>query len=409
MAAQQTAAMTAPSLHIALISETYPPEINGVANTLGRLVEGLRGRGHRVQLVRPRQAADPAQPQDADLLLTRGWPLPGYPGLQWGQSALHKLLRRWQRQRPDVLYIATEGPLGLSALRAARRLGIPVVSGFHTNFQQYTGHYGVGLLTRLLTNYLRWFHNRSQLTLVPSTGQQIELQRRDFERLALLARGVDSQLFHPSRRDEELRASWGLGPDELAVVHVGRLAAEKNLGLLGKAFNALQASQPRRRMRLILVGDGPQRASLQAQLPDAVFCGLQRGEALAAHYASGDLFLFPSLSETFGNVVLEALASGLGVVAYDQAAAAQHIHHGHNGALARTGDEHGFCEAACWLLEDSETLRRVRLNARQHAGRQGWDGIVQLFEQHLRGAMQTPPKGADSTSVGAIRGKAPGA
>jgi glycosyltransferase involved in cell wall biosynthesis len=408
MAAAQTAVMNPTALQITLISETYPPEINGVANTLGRLVEGLRGRGHRVQLVRPRQATDPAQPLDADLLLTRGWPLPGYPGLQWGQSALHKLLRRWQRQRPDVLYIATEGPLGLSALRAARRLGIPVVSGFHTNFQQYTGHYGVGLLTRLLTNYLRWFHNRSQLTLVPSAGQQIELQRRDFERLALLARGVDSQLFHPSRRSEALRASWGLGPDELAVLHVGRLAAEKNLGLLGKAFAALQASQPRRRMRLILVGDGPQRASLQAQLPDAVFCGLQRGEALAAHYASGDLFLFPSLSETFGNVVLEALASGLGVVAYDQAAAAQHIHHGHNGALARPGDEHGFCEAACWLLEDDETLRRVRLNARQHAGRQGWDGIVQLFEQHLRGALQAPPKVADRAGAAAIRGKAPG-
>ena len=392
MAAAQTAAMSTAPLQITLISETYPPEINGVANTLGRLVEGLRRRGHRVQLVRPRQAADPTQALDADLLLTRGWPLPGYPGLQWGQSALHKLLRRWKRQRPDVLYIATEGPLGLSALRAARRLGIPAVSGFHTNFQQYTGHYGVGLLTRLLTNYLRWFHNRSQLTLVPSAGQQIELQRRDFERLALLARGVDSQLFHPARRSDSLRSSWGLGPDDLAVLHVGRLAAEKNLGLLTTAFEALQASQPQRRMRLILVGDGPQRAGLQARLPDALFCGLQRGETLAAHYASGDLFLFPSLSETFGNVVLEALASGLGVVAFDQAAAGQHIHHGHNGALARPGDESGFCEAACWLLEDDETLRRIRLNARRHASHLSWDGIVVQFEQHLRGAMQPQPQ-----------------
>ena len=154
--------MNAQSLHVALISETFPPEINGVANTLGRLVDGLRNRGHRVQLIRPRQDTDQQSTADADLLLTRGWPLPGYPGLQWGQSSLHKLLRRWQRQRPDVLYIATEGPLGFSALRAARRLAIPVVSGFHTNFQQYTGHYGFGLLTRAMTNYLRWFHNRTQ-------------------------------------------------------------------------------------------------------------------------------------------------------------------------------------------------------------------------------------------------------
>nr|WP_024307075.1 MULTISPECIES: glycosyltransferase family 1 protein [unclassified Pseudomonas] len=379
--------MNAPSLHVALISETFPPEINGVANTLGRLVEGLRGRGHRVQLIRPRQEADQQAASESDLLLTRGWPLPGYPGLQWGQSSLHKLLRRWKRQRPDVLYIATEGPLGLSALRAARRLAIPVVSGFHTNFQQYTGHYGFGLLTRAMTNYLRWFHNRTQLTLVPSIGQQVELQRRDFERLALLARGVDSQLFHPRRRSEVLRESWGLGADDLAVVHVGRLAAEKNLGLLVKAFHALQRAQPQRRMRLILVGDGPLRSNLQAQLPEALFCGLQRGEALAEHYASGDLFLFPSLSETFGNVVLEALASSLGVVAFDQAAAAQHIHHGHNGMLARPGDETGFCEAACELLEDAEVLRRIRLNARRHASHLSWDGIVAQFEQHLRGAM----------------------
>nr|WP_256720097.1 glycosyltransferase family 1 protein [Pseudomonas alcaligenes] len=377
--------MNVTSLHIALVSETFPPEVNGVANTLGRLCQGLRERGHRLQLVRPRQADDTA-PNDDQLLLTRGWPLPGYAGLQWGHSSLHKLLRRWQRNRPDVLYIATEGPLGLSALRAARRLGIPVVSGFHTNFQQYSDHYGFGLLTRLLTGYLRWFHNRSRLTLVPSPSQRLELQRRGFERLELLARGVDGQLFHPARRSAALRAEWGLGEDEIAVLHVGRLAAEKNLQLLTRTFRQLQRDLPQQRLRLVLVGDGPLRAQLQAELPDALFCGVQRGEALAAHYASGDLFLFPSLSETFGNVVLEALASGLAVVAFDQAAAAQHIRHGHNGALATPGDEAAFIESARWLLEDTESLRRVRLNARQHAGKQGWPAIVERFEGLLHAA-----------------------
>ncbi|MDH0894723.1 MULTISPECIES: glycosyltransferase family 1 protein [unclassified Pseudomonas] len=375
--------MNVTSLHIALVSETYPPEVNGVANTLGRLCQGLRERGHRLQLVRPRQV-DEAGASDEELLLTRGWPLPGYAGLQWGQSSLHKLLRRWQRNRPDVLYIATEGPLGLSALRAARRLGIPVVSGFHTNFQQYSGHYGFGLLSRLLTGYLRWFHNRSRLTLVPSPSQRLELQRRGFERLELLARGVDGQLFHPARRSQELRAAWGLEEDEIAVLHVGRLAAEKNLQLLVRTYRALQ--QSRLRLRLVMVGDGPLRAQLQEELPDAVFCGVRRGEDLAAHYASGDLFLFPSLSETFGNVLLEALASGLGVVAFDQAAAALHIRHGHNGALATPGDEQTFIDAAHWLLHDAESLRRVRLNARQHAGKQGWPQIVAQFEAHLHQA-----------------------
>ena len=390
MAPSQTGVMNVTSLHIALVSETFPPEINGVANTLGRLCQGLRERGHRLQLIRPRQDGDARSHTDDELLLTRGWPLPGYAGLQWGQSALHKLLRRWQQRRPDVLYIATEGPLGLSALRAARRLGIPVVSGFHTNFQQYTGHYGMGLLTRLLTGYLRWFHNRTRMTLVPSLSQRMELQRRGFERLELLARGVDGQLFHPCRRSAELRAAWGLSEADIAVLHVGRLAAEKNLPLLVRSFRTLQQQNPQHNLRLVLVGDGPQRLQLQAELPDAVFCGIQRGEQLAEHYASGDLFLFPSLSETFGNVVLEALAAGLAVVAYDQAAAAQHIRHGHNGALASPGDEQAFIDAAQWLLEDAESLRRVRLNARQHAGRQGWPAIVEQFEQHLLVAC-TPP------------------
>ncbi|OLF55929.1 glycosyltransferase family 4 protein [Pseudomonas chlororaphis] len=385
MASADTEAMTT-ALHITLITETFPPEINGVANTLGRLCDGLRARGHQVELIRPRQGSDQSRVSDDGLLLCRGWPLPGYPGLQWGQSSMHKLLRRWKRQRPDVLYIATEGPLGLSALRAARRLGISVVSGFHTNFQQYSSQYGLGLLTRLLTHYLRWFHNRSKLTLVPSASQRLELERRNFERLALLSRGVDSQLFHPAKRLGELRESWGLRSDDIAVIHVGRLAPEKNLGLLKRCFEQLQRTYPQQPMKLIVVGDGPQRAELQKELPDAVFCGSQRGEALASHYASGDLFLFPSLTETFGNVVLEALASGLAVVAYDQAAAAQHIRHGYNGVLAMPGDESAFCDATNWLLEEPETLRRVRLNARQHASRQGWAAIIEQFETQLRGA-----------------------
>lgn len=388
MTAAETAVMSTPSLYVALITETFAPEINGVANTLDRLVDGLRERGHRLQLVRPRQATDQERKSDEHLILTRGWPLPGYAGLQWGQSARHKLLSRWRKNRPDVLYIATEGPLGWSALQAARRLKIPVVSGFHTNFQQYTGHYGAGVLTRLVTNYLRWFHNRTALTLAPSMGQVGELERRGFAHVELLSRGVDSQLFHPAKRSSAIRQSWGLSENDIAVIHVGRLAAEKNLMLLIESFKALRQRYPQRTLKLILVGDGPQKSQLQAQLPDAIFCGVLRGEQLAEHYASGDVFLFPSLSETFGNVVLEALASGLGVVAYDQAAATQHIRNGHNGALAVPQDAQGFIEAACWLLEEPESLRRVRLNARQHAARQGWAAIIDQFEQHLRGSLK---------------------
>ena len=288
-------------LSIALISETYPPEVNGVANTLGRLHAGLQQLGHRVQVVRPRQPGDDGRRSDAELVLTRGWPLPGYPGLQWGMSSLHAAALL-EAPAPGRALHRHRRPARLLPC-AARRLGIPAVSGFHTNFQQYSEHYGFGPLTRLVTGYLRWFHNRTQMTLVPSGSQRMELQRRGFERLNLLSRGVDSQLFHPSRRDPELRRRWGLGEQDIAVLHVGRLAAEKNLGLLGGTFRAFCAAHPQLKLRLVLVGDGPERKHLERDLPEALFCGVQRGETLAAHYASGDLFLFPSLSETFGNVV----------------------------------------------------------------------------------------------------------
>ncbi|WP_353231734.1 glycosyltransferase family 4 protein [Pseudomonas helleri] len=377
------------ALHISLITETFPPEINGVANTLGRLFDGLRARDHHVELVRPRQTCDGNQRSNDQVMLCRGWSIPGYPGLQWGMASTRRLMKRWQVQRPDVVYIATEGPLGLCALRVARRLGIAVVSGFHTNFQHYSSIYGLGVFTRLLTQYLRWFHNRSALTLVPSASQRLELQRRHFDRLELLERGVDSRLFSPAKRQSALRQSWGLGEDDIALLHVGRLAPEKNLGALKHCLEALQERFPRRRFKLIIVGDGPKRAALEASLPDAFFCGAKSGEDLARHYACGDVFLFPSMTETFGNVVLEALASGLGVVAYDAAAAGQHIRHGYNGVLAMPGDEYAWIDAAAWLLEEPETLRTVRLNARHHACRQGWPQIIEQFENQLQRACQS--------------------
>ena len=247
--------------------------------------------------------------------------------------------------------------------RCVRRDGFALRSSAASTriFSNTHANTGWDLSPACLTSYLRWFHNRSNATLVPSVSQKTELERRGFERLALLSRGVDCQLFHPSRRSAFLRESWGLEPGDTAVLHVGRLAPEKNLGVLKATFDSLASAYPEKRLRLVIVGDGPVRATLQEQLPDAIFCGTQRGEALATHYASGDLFLFPSMTETFGNVVLEALASGLGVVAYDEAAAAQHIRHGHNGAVAMSGDEEGFIDAARWMLEDDENLRRVRL------------------------------------------------
>ncbi|MDA8019579.1 MAG: glycosyltransferase family 1 protein, partial [Thermoanaerobaculia bacterium] len=289
-------------MRIALVTETFPPEVNGVARTLWQLVLGLARRGHQVEVYRPDQKAREGEcPAEGwrDVLMA-GVPIPVYEGLRFGLPAPRKLLRRWREEvtRPDVVHIATEGPLGLSALWAARRLDIPVSTTFHTNFHDYGRFYGMGALRRLGVAYLRWFHNRADCTLVPARDVRRRLEEDGFLRVGILSRGVDTELFRPDRRDAELRHSWGAGPNDLVVVFVSRLAEEKNPQLAAAAFAEVKRVVPD--SRCVAVGDGPAREHMKELVPDLILCGMRRGPDLAAHYASADLFLFPSLTETFG-------------------------------------------------------------------------------------------------------------
>ena len=379
----QTLPSIRPQLRIAVVTETYPPEVNGVAMTLARLVDGLQVRNHQIQLIRPRQHSDDQPHPTATFSehLQRGIALPRYEGLKMGLPAKSALTRLWTRQRPDVVQIATEGPLGWSALAAANKLQLPVASDFHTNFHSYSNHYGLGLLRRAIVAYLRKFHNKAAVTLVPTEGIRRELLVHGYENLEIIGRGVDTQLFHPGRRDAALRAQWGIGENETAVLYVGRLAAEKNLALVFRAFDAMRAAHPA--VRLVLVGDGPERAVWQAKRPDAVFCGTRIGEALAAHYASADVFLFPSLTETWGNVTIEAMASGLAVVAYDCAAAEEVIRHGENGLKAAPEDEEAFISQAVSLASDAVRQRRLGAAAAARAAQLSWDAIIDSFERVL--------------------------
>lgn len=369
-----------PLLRIAVVTETYPPEVNGVSTTIARVVDGLRADGHAVQLVRPRRERS-EQPR-GDEILARGLPIPRYPQLRMGLPAKGLLVEAWSRQRPDVVHIATEGPLGWSALRAARQLALPVTSDFRTNFHAYSAHYGIGWLQRPIVGYLRRFHNRTACTMVPTEALRRDLAELGFERTAVVARGVDTQLFQPARRSDALRARWGLPPGGRAVLCVGRLAPEKNLDTLLDAFGAMRRVDPA--LRLVLVGDGPLRAALQARCPDAVFAGLRTGEDLATHYASGDLFVFPSLTETFGNVTPEAMASGLPVLAFDYAAAGQLVDSGRNGLLAPFGDRVAFVRQALALATDRSAMGRA---ARETALGLDWTGIVRQVEARMRAAM----------------------
>jgi len=370
-----------------VVTETYPPEVNGVAATISRVVAGLCQRGHVVELVRPRQGPADQAVDGPNLveMLVRGLSIPRYPQLRMGLPSRRALVRRWTLQRPDVVHLVTEGPLGWSALQAAARLGLPVVSDFRTNFHAYSRHYGMAWLQRPITGYLRAFHNRSAVTMVPTAALRGELAAGGFERLRVVSRGVDTALFDPARRNQKLRASWGAAADTVVALYVGRLAPEKNLTTLLTAFQDVRAVAPG--ARLVLVGDGPEQAGLQQRCTDAHFAGVRRGLELATHYASADLFLFPSVTETYGNVVPEAMACGLAVVAFDCAAAAQLLRHTHNGLLVPLADSRGFNAAAARLAADPAAARAMGAQARMTALGLDWAGIVQAIETEYLAAM----------------------
>lgn len=344
-----------------IVTETYPPEINGVALTVQDLERGLRARGHGVEVIRPRQSAnDVQQPHE---LLVRGSSIPRYPGMRFGHPAGIRLRRRWTRQHPDALYIATEGPLGYSALRAAVKLGIPVVTGFHTRFDEYMRDYGLPFLQPLAMRWMRHIHNTSQATLVPTCELADFLNANGFHDVVHLPRAVDTTRFSPIQRSEELRAEWGLRPHDLAVIYLGRVAAEKNLPLAIRAFHAIQAQRPD--ARFVWVGEGPELAGIQRDNPEFIYRGLRRGDDLARHFASADLFLFPSHSETFGNVTIESMASGVPPVAFRYGAAKEHLRDGVDGASIDGKDEDAFIAAAVRLACDDALRTSMRDNGRQ--------------------------------------------
>ncbi len=313
-------------MRIALISETFLPDINGVTTTLCRLLEYLQFEGHQTLLLAPHGA--PPTYADAEIVPLGGMPLPFYPEVrltppQFGMTA-H--LRRF---RPDLLHLVSPVMLGVAGTHVARNLRLPLISSYHTNLGDYSKHYGLGFLRDSVNTYLRWVHNHCRMTLCPSHTTLHELRRHGFRRLKVWGRGVDTSRFHPDQRSAAWRAAVGMQPGELLLLYVGRLAREKRIELLADALRDLSG------VRLVLVGDGPARCELQqrmAGLPVS-FMGYLRGTELATAYASADIFVFPSDTETFGQVVQEAMASGLPVVGARSGGTLDLIQDGHTGFL----------------------------------------------------------------------------
>jgi len=363
-------------MKIDIVTDTFVPDVNGVAMTLGRLTNGLRQRGHRVHVIHTGLSAQAGETCVAAV------PLPGYKEVRVGLPKPFELRARWLKRRPDAIYVATESPLGKSALKAANALGIPVAAGFHTNFHQYMGQYGMGSLQPVAIAYLKNFHQRANCTLTPSRDMVDQLSAVGFKNVHLLGRGVDTDLFSPKKRCESLRAQWGARPATPVAIMVGRVAPEKNFDLAIKTFEQMRLAYPD--VQCVVIGDGPLREKLATRHPWVHFAGVQSGEELAKHYASADVLIFPSETETFGNVLLEGMASGLATVSYDYAASSLHVRPGENGLKTPKADDAGFIEHAIHALSlpVGDDLRQA---ARETAETLGWDRIVDEFASRLSG------------------------
>lgn len=373
-------------MRLCIVSETWSPEINGVAHTLNRVCRELQRLGVTVDVIRPTpKAPGYATGVDQELQVNR-CSLPGYRDVQVGFARPATLRRFWQQHRPDVIYLATQGPLGWAARQAAKQLALPLVAGWHTNFDHYCHDYGVSWLATATRRYLRYFHNGCALTLVPTQQQAAVLRQQGIHDVQVLSRGIDGDKFSPAHRDTELRKQWGVSEHQPVALYVGRLAPEKNLALLQETLQAMRDVRPD--MALVVVGDGPGRAQLEKALPDAHFTGFVDKQALAKYYASADMFVFPSLSETWGNVVTEAMASGLAVVAYRHAASAELIQSGHNGITVAPNDALAFQQAAIALCQHPAEYARIGRIARLRALEQSWSGIAEQFLRYLNYAQE---------------------
>lgn len=366
-------------MRVALITETFLPNVNGVVTTLCRLLEHLRDHGHEAMLFAPE--GGPEEYAGAPIVPMRGVPLPRYPELRLTppQPGLTAQLRRF---RPDVVHLAGTVALGVAGRHAALRVGAPLVGAYHTDFPAYTAHYGIGCVRALLYRYLRWVHNSCAVTLCPSSATLAELRANGFRRLRLWGRGVDTARFHPRHRNAAWRESVGARPDERVLLYVGRLAPEKRLDLLADALPSMPGT------RLVFVGDGPARAGLERRLAGASahFAGYLRGDELATAYASADLFVFPSDTETFGQVIQEAMASGLPVVAARAGGAIDLVRDGATGALFTPGHPGELRSRVGEILAAPERAAAMGAAGRVTAERRSWERVMGQLIGHYEQA-----------------------
>jgi phosphatidylinositol alpha 1,6-mannosyltransferase len=376
-------------MRIAFFSETFLPKVDGIVNTLCHLLDYLADSGHDSLLFTPHSSCpenDPAQYAVTRIIRYPGLPAPFYPELRLALPDW-RLNRQLRVFCPDLIHIVNPVTLGMAGLWQARRLKIPVVASFHTDIAGFARHWGLRAFAWPIWASLRLTHNQADLNLCPSEVTAQQLRQQGIKRVKVWAHGVDSQRFHPDKRTDVWRERLADGePDKPILLFVGRVSWEKGLDWLPPLMAALPD------VRLAVVGDGPARRPLARQMAGlpVVFTGYLRGEALAEAYAAADLFVFPSPYETFGNVVLEAMASGLPVIAPRSGGLLDFTRDGLHGLLFEPNDQAAFIDAVKRLLADREWARQMGHNGRRQAEALSWSCVSEKLLADYQTLLQGP-------------------
>lgn len=370
-------------MRIAYFSDTFFPQINGVSNTLHYLEKYLGQNKIEYQFHVP-DYDDEDLKTDPRIKRSKGIPLPDYRDCRLALPSLPRLSGCMDSFKPDLIHLVTEFGIGVTGRYYARSRRVPIVSSYHTNIDQYIRYYpSLSPLKGNIDGYFKWFHRRSRRIFVPTDDTKGRLQSIGYSNLAIWSRGIDTELFSESKRTDAFRVRYGL-EGKAVVLYVGRVAAEKDLAILPETMNRVQARHAN--AVLVVTGDGPYLPALKAEAPaGTVFTGFLRGEQLAQAYASSDFFLTPSCTETFGNVALEAMASGLPVVAANAGGFQNFIRHGYNGYLSAPRDARGFAEAISRLIFDPVLSREMSRRAVETAKKRSWNSVFdQLIADYAR-------------------------
>ncbi len=384
-------------------TDTYPPQVNGVSVVTSLSVVGLAARGWDVAVAAPRYpagirdafAADAWRNGARELLLLPSAPLPFYPDIRLSLPNAYAMAQLIDRHRPDLVHCATEFSIGWLGQAMARRRDLPVVTSYHTDFSRYTDAYGVPWLRPAVAAHLARFHRRARRTYTPSAPAAGDLRALGVRDVEVWGRGVDTARFHPRHRSEPLRSAYGRR-DTFLFLHVGRMAAEKGVDVILSAFARARAQLPSGAAHLIVAGAGPRADALRALGGDDVtFLGnLDREQILPRLYASADAFAFSSVTETLGLVILEAMASGLPVVATPAGGVADHLRDGINGIAVPALDADAMAQAMVALVLDRDRALTLGAGARETAEALDWSHELDRLDASYRGVLGARPGGA---------------